>query len=302
MSVRVSQRRSPTATTVTLVAGLALLWPAGTPAVEEDVWGEARTVSKDQIVRAMRQEKDQEYDLTVTANGVRLQVGIVLDLVREAEGSNPERRPLRINHEDYYEAFLEVVGLLPEQAPVFIRAAHQNREDQIVDYRAERVVARVVKGGQPRYAMNVMAGWPAQSGTPSNYSYEDKRSEPHLRVTHDRTNFYRILDFVDLILYDDIRGIRGRATSGVLGFMFNLIGDGRAVQTRLAFSSDGVQISRTTAKKMITITQTVTVLPNGQAEKGVPKDRTDLRQIADRLDQPLEVEYKPVVLSGMPAR
>ncbi len=288
-------------TAALLIAWAVFAWdPRGLAG--QDGWGEARTVSKAQLVRAMRQEQEKKYDLTVTANGVRLQVGVVLDLIREAEGSNPDRRPLRINHEDYRDAFIEVVGLQPEEAPIFIQAAHQHREDQIVDYRADRVVARVTAGREPRYAMNVMAGWPAQPGAPSRYSYEDKRSEPQLRVTHDRTNFYRILDFGDLVLYDDIRGIRGRATSGVLGLMFRVIGDGRAVQSRLAFSPDGVQVARTTAKKLFTVTQTVTVFPDGRTEKGVPSDRPDLQEIAGRLEQPLEIEYQPVVLPGMPER
>ncbi len=296
---------------LSLLVAATLAWPLFSFAQTEEVWSSAqteevwqgvRTVTREQIARAMREQKNQGYDLRATSNGVRLQVGVILDLVREAARDDPERRPLRINHEDYYDAFLEVLELPPQDAPVFIRVAHQNKEDQLIDYRKERVIARVRSGGEQRAAINVQAGWPERPGAPSKYTYEDTRSQPRLRVTHDQVNSYRILDFGDMIVYDDIRGIRGRATSGVLGLLFSIIGDGRAVQTRLAFSSDGLQISRTTAQKILTITQTVTVYPDGRTEKDVPRDRPDLRRIAKRLEQPLDVAYLPPPSGFVPAR
>lgn len=285
-----------------ILAAAILGWPLSSSAQTAGAWQGIRTVTKEQIARAMRAQKSQGYGLTATSNGVRLQAGVILDLVREAAQSDPERRPLRINHEDYYDAFLEVLELSPRDAPAFIRKSHEYEEDQLVEYRKERVIARVRRGGEPRAAMTVLAGWPERPGARPHYTYRDTTSQPNVRVTHEQVNSYRILDFGDMIVYDDIRGVHGRATSGVLGLLFSIIGDGRAVQTRMAFSSDGLQVARTTAQKIITITQTVTVYPDGQVEPDVPSDRRDLRRIAERLEQPLEVDYLPAPSDFVPAR
>jgi hypothetical protein len=287
---------------LSVLAAAILVWPPWSVAQTAGAWQGIRTVTKEQIARAMRAQKSQGYDLTATSNGVRLQVGVILDLVREAAQSDPERHPLRVNHEDYYDAFLEVLELSPDEAPAFIRKAHEAREDQLIEYRKERVLARVRSGGEPRAAMTVLAGWPERPGARPHYTFTDTTSQPNVRVTHDQVNSYRILDFGDMIVYDDIRGIRGRATSGVLGFLFSIIGDGRAVQTRLAISADAIQVARTTAQKVLTITQTVTVHPDGQVEPDVPSDRPDLRRIAERLEQPLEVDYLPAPSDFVPAR
>jgi hypothetical protein len=293
-----------------LPAAAVLLWAAIALLPREAVLAEPsaaqvlsiRTVPRLDLQRAMQRQRDEGYDLTKTANGVRLQVGVVLELVRAAEATDPGRSPLRINHEDYYEAFLDVADLEPGEAPVFIRVAHEYGEDQVIDYRKERVVARVERGEQPIRAINVKAGWPDRPGAPEGYSYEDTESDPRLRVTHDQVNTYRILDFGDMVVYDDIQGIRGRATSGALGFLFRIIGDGRAVASRLAVSHDGIQVARTTASRFFSVTQTVTVYPGGRAEKGVPDDRPDLQRLARRLEEPLEVEYVPLRRDPMPGR
>jgi hypothetical protein len=124
-----------------------------------------------------------------------------------------------------------------------------------------------------------------------------------VEVTHQRINAYRILDFGDVIVYDDIHGITGKATSGVLGLVFKVLGKARAVQTRFTFSPDGLQISRTTAKKLLTLTQTVTIDPAGKVLKGLPDDRPDLKELENvlkRLD--VDFEYEPMDLSPIPDR
>ena len=258
-------------------------------------------VTHDELVRAMRRQAEAAYDLSATPNGVRLQVGVILELVRSAAQRDPERTPLRIDHRDWHQGFLEVTGLTPQTAPLFIRLAFDNREDQLVDYRRERVIARVVEGPEPRWAVNVKAGWPASPGAPAEYSYEDTTSDPHLRVIHERVNSYRILDFDDMIVYDDVHGIRGRATSGFLGFVFDVLGDGRAVRSRIAFAEDGLQVCRTTAKKALTLTKTVTVYPDGRVVPGVPKERDDLARISRRLERPSKIQYVPLDRSPLPA-
>jgi hypothetical protein len=108
---------------------------------------------------------------------------------------------------------------------------------------------------------------------------------------------YRLLDFGDWVAYDEIEGITGRPTSGALGFLFRVIGEGRIAQSRMAISKDGLQVSRATAKKaFMEVTTMVTVYPDGNMEKDVPAGLSDLLELERRLKQPLEIDY--VQLSG----
>ena len=108
---------------------------------------------------------------------------------------------------------------------------------------------------------------------------------------------YRLVDFGNWVVYDEIEGLTGRPTSGILGFLFRIIGEGRVLQTRMAISKDGLQINRAIAKKgFIKRIDTVTVYPDGKMEKDVPAGRPDLLELANRIKQPLEIDY--VKLSG----
>ena len=70
-----------------------------------------------------------------------------------------------------------------------------------------------------------------------------------MRVTNERVISYRLMDFGEMTVFDDIKGLRGRPTSGVLGFLFQLIGEGRVVENRMAISDDGIQVARARARK-----------------------------------------------------
>ena len=103
---------------------------------------------------------------------------------------------------------------------------------------------------------------------------------------------YRLLDFGDWAVYDEIEGITGRPMSGVLALLFQVIGEGHITHSRMAISEDGIQVSRATAEKaFMEVTTTVTVYPDGTMEKDVPADRSDLLELERRLKQPLEIDY-----------
>ena len=107
---------------------------------------------------------------------------------------------------------------------------------------------------------------------PSRYSYDDLASTPRLRVTVERAYRYRLLDLGDQVLFDEIQGLYGRPTSGLLGLLFTLIGEGRAVLSRMAFASDGTQVVVGQAKKAFLVrTATVTIQPDGTAEAACPR-------------------------------
>jgi hypothetical protein len=268
----------------------AVLWVGPSAGAAADA---ERVVSRHEILEAMRLSRG--YSLTATANGPRLQAEVVLHIIRESERTDPERRPLRFGHREWYEAFLERTGLAPEEAPIYVRRPFEVGQDLVVDYRRERVIDEVVKGPRPRIAANVRISWPEAPGTPDSYSYEDLLSDPHLKVTQKRLIRYRLVEYADRIWYAEVRGLHGRPTSGVLGLFFALLGEGRVVESRSAFSPDGLQVVRGRAHKLLfTRVGTVTVWPDGHAEPGIPEGRPDLRPLEQRLKEPLEIRFQPL--------
>ena len=146
-----------------------------------------------------------------------------------------------------------------------------------VDYRVDRVIREIVEAPTPELAVNVRIWWEYQPGKPDRYSYMDTLSTPHLKVTNQRVMTYRLLDFGNWVAYDEIKGLTGRPTSGILGFLFRIIGEGRILQTRMAISKDGLQFNRATARKgFIKRIVTATIYPDGKMEIDVPPGRPDL--------------------------
>lgn len=251
-----------------------------------------RVVSQEEILAAMRHS--QGYSLTATSNGARLQVEVVLRLIREAQASDPERRPLYIGHREWYEAFLERTGLPPEQVPIYVRLPYETGQDMVVDHRRERVIEEVVKGPRPRMVANMRIFWADVPGAPEQFSYDDRLSDPNLRVTQKRLIRYRLVDYGDRIWYAEIDGLHGRPTSGALGLLFKLIGEARVLQSRSAYSRDGLQVVRGWARKLfVTRVATVTVWPDGHARQGIPEGRPDLQVLERRLKEPLEIRFRP---------
>jgi hypothetical protein len=251
-----------------------------------------RVVPVERLLAAMGRVRG--YELTATANGPRLQADVLLDLVREAEAKDPERRPLFVGCREWYEAFLERTGLPPSMAPLYVRRPYEVGQDLVVDFRREAVVAAVLQGPSPRTAANVRISWPKAPGKPDQYSYDDALSRPSLRVTQRRLITYRLLDYGDRLWYAEVRGLHGRPTSGPLGVLFDLIGEARVEESRSAFHADGTQVARGRASKWgLEKTETVVVWPDGRAEKGVPAGRPDLLALERRLREPLAIRFQP---------
>ena len=248
-----------------------------------------RLVTRTEIMEAMRRQRALGYDVLATANGARFSAGVLLDLAKRAR----TQAPLLVNHHDYFEAFLQVNSLTRDKAPIFARVADEYGEDQFIDPRPEKVIRKIAEGQPPQLAVNIVSGW--HSGAKSEYEYDDLSSTPHLRVIHKRISSYRLLDFGDALLFDEVSGVLGRATDGLLGAMFRIIGNGTAARSFTAFAMDGVQVTRTTAKKgPITITETATVTLDGRGQKGLLPNRPDLAQLEERLKKPFSAQYVPL--------
>lgn len=252
--------------------------------------GAVHPVSRDVLVEAMRNE--QGYDVTVTSNGVRFQAGVLLYLARHALNQDSLDGPLLIDSGDYFHAYLERTGISEDDAPTFVRLPYAHGTFLLIEYRPDRVVKEVRRGATPELAMNVKAFWPDGPGVPTHYSYVDTLADPDLRVRHDRVTTFRLLAFDDMIVHDEIDGIHGRADSGVLGVIFDLIGQGHARHSRAAIAADSWQVVRATAQKgFIKIPQTVSVAPDGTAHMGIYQDRADLSALEKRLKRSLKIDY-----------
>ena len=111
-------------------------------------------------------------------------------------------------------------------------------------------------------------------------------------MTNGRVITYRLIDFGDCFFFDDITGLTGRPTTGVLGLLFKLLSEGRVVESGTAIATDGLQVTRGTAKKMFMgVTTTVTIHPDGKSDKDVDSARADLVQLDKRLQEGFEIDY-----------
>lgn len=247
-----------------------------------------RPVERDEILEAMR--RSVGYDLKATTNGARLQAEVILSLARAAASRDPERRPFLLGHGEWFSAYLERTGLTAEKVPLYVRLAYEHGQDVVVDYRAEEVLEATGRE-HPDLTANVVISWPPSG--PRRYSYEDALATPRLKVTNERVIRYRLVSLGDLVLYDEIEGLRGRPTTGLLGLLFDLIGEGHVVESRMIVTPDGLQIARARARKaFFEVASTVTVHPDGRTEKGLPPDRRDLLALESRLKTPLGLRYR----------
>lgn len=251
-----------------------------------------RVVSREEMLEAMT--ASQGYDPTATTNGARFQAEVLRRLALGESERRPDGPPLFLGHSNWFSAFLDRTGLTAEKAPTFIRLAYEHGQDIEMDYRRERVIESA-EGVRLDFAANVIVWWPEKPGGPKSYSYEDLLSTPHLKVTNRRVITYRLLDLEGMVVYGQIEGLRGRPTSGLLGFLFKIIGEGRVVESRMLISPDGLQISRARAEKgPFNVTQTVTVYPDGHMEKDLPPNRPDLVLFENRLKLPLKIRFRPL--------
>ena len=260
------------------------------PACADDVRPGYQVVSRAEIIEAMRQCSD--YDPTATTNGARFQADVVSYLARKAQARDPQGLPLFIGYENWFRAFMEVTARPEDAMPQYARLLYQYKQNIEVEYRRDRVIREIVEAPTPDLAVTVRIWWEDQPGKPDQYSYMDTLSTPNLSVTNQRVMSCRLLDFGNWVAFDEMEGFTGRPTSGILGFLFHIIGEARVLQSRMAISKDGLQISRVTARKgFLERIVTVIIYPDGKMEIDFPPDRPDLIELEKRISQPLEIEY-----------
>jgi len=169
--------------------------------------------------------------------------------------------------------------------------SHEYGQHTLLEFRRNRVIDATETSARPDRALAVRTWWPEGRDIEDSYEFEDTLSNPKLLVVNEQEIRYWLLDFGDQYMFDKIEGIRGRPTSGVLGVLFNLLGTGKILWSRMAISDDGWQVVRASAKKLISKTATVAIQPDGTGGD-VPDDRADLQAIAETLERELEVAYR----------
>ena len=263
-----------------------LLLPGSLAGVE----GSYNVVDQSEVLEAMRQHG--AYDLTAVTHGARFQAEVVFYLAQQARERDPDGLPLFIGYEEWFRSFLAVSGRTERTAPQFALLGYQHRQNMEVDYRLDRVIREVVEGPMPELAVNVRISWEDGPGSPDRYSYIDTLSTPHVRVTNQQVITYRLLDFGDWAVYDEIEGITVRVDSGVLALIFRVIGDGLITHSRMAIAKDGILVARTRVEKaFMGVTTTLTMHPDGTMEQDVPDGRADLLELERQLKQPMEIDY-----------
>lgn len=260
----------------------------------------ADTVTRQALGRAMRAARvapESDYSLLATTNSVRFQSAVLVRLIESALLTDPRGGTFFVPHDALWREFLLAAGLGPgeeHKAPIGRQLAYEYHQGIEVTYGPPGdIVKRVKQGPPPLIAANVRLEWPDRPDGIRKYSSIDTLSVPQLKVTNHQVQTFRFLVFKDMTVLDDIKGISGRPLSGLLGTIFKLIGEGNADFARFSISTDGLQILRTKASRMISKTVTGTIHPDGVAQNGVPDGRNDLTALEDRLKQPLEFEYFP---------
>lgn len=236
-----------------------------------------------------------DYDILATTNRARFTTELLLRLVREARERDRSGRPLYIDPQDWFFAYIETAGIGADEAPVPTALGHEHGQRVLIEYRPGRVVRRVREGPIPRLAANVRAWWPEDEHPADRYSFTDTTSTPKLKVTTHREISYRLLEFDDMVVVDRLDGVTGRPLTGFLGALFDVIGEGSLKESRFTVTEDGLQVIRARSKKIVSVSATVVVQPDGKATKGVPDGRPDLEAAEGRLMRDLEVEYVPYV-------
>ncbi len=286
--------RHVTGCSLALIAALVLHVPAVAQTCS------VRHVPRDELVRAMSMHG--EYDILATTNRGRFTAGLLLRLARWAKERDPQGGPLYITPENWFFSYIQVAGVSMLEAPRPALLGLEHGQRVLVEYRDDRVISQVHEGPQPRLAVNIRAWWPEGPASPSSFSFTDTTAVPKLKATSHREITYRLLEFDEMIVLDQIEGLSGRPVSGLVGTLFAVIGEGSLKHSRIAVADDGLQLVRGRAKKIFSISTTVTVEPDGRGEKGIPAERPDLAELETKLKSPLKIEYVPYAWELQPSR
>ena len=246
-------------------------------------------VSREEILQAM--SAHGAYSLTSTTTSMRFGAEALLAIARRRQREAPGDTRFLIRQDDWFVAHRETAGVTYAEMSEAARAGFEHHQDALVDY-GPRVVDRVLEGPAPVMALDVTIFWSDSGHAPSQFHYKDTLSVPRVDVYDHRVIRFKLLEYEDMLVFDQVDGISVRP-NGFLSAVFAVLGKPDLKQTRLAVSADQWQVVRGQVKVFpgISKTGTATIEPGGRGHEGVPRDRPDLRALKERLAQPLKLRY-----------
>ncbi|MBN2280262.1 MAG: hypothetical protein JXQ65_06765 [Candidatus Marinimicrobia bacterium] len=249
-----------------------------------------KIISYDEILAAMKTQTG--YNVIATTNVARFQGSVLINIAKSSLQEDPNQKLLYVDSQVWYQAYKEYTGFSDQEMPEYSIYAVKYRQDQLLDLRHDKVIKNITGNQHPQLAMNAVVGW--KEG-PEFYSFNDTLSNPTLKVRNSRRITYRILDFGPMFMYDEMQGLAGQPTSGILGWIFQFIGEGHVIWSKLAITPTNEEVVRARAKKGIfEIESTLTIFHDGTTEKNLPKGRKDLEYYEKLVTEPLSIEYYPM--------
>jgi hypothetical protein len=246
-------------------------------------------VSRQEMLQAM--SSHGAYSLTSTTTSTRFGAEALLTIVRRRQHEAPGSTELFIDHSDWFAAHLETAGVTYAEMSAAARAGFEHHQDALINY-GPQVVEQVLDGPVPLMAIDVMIFWPDSGGAPSQFTYKDTLSDPRLDMYDHRVIRFKLLEYDDMLLFDQVTGISVRPI-GFLSGLFAVLGNPDLKQTRISVSPDQWQVVRAQVKVFagITKTGTATIEPGGRGHERVPADRTDLSALAERMKRSFKLRY-----------
>jgi hypothetical protein len=274
-----------------MVVALLLAQALGTnpPTLTAQVCAEPDRVSRAEILQAMSAHGD--YSITSTTTSMRFGAEALLAMVRRRRQETPESTRFFVDQSDWFAAHLETAGVTYAEMSAAARAGFEHHQDALVEY-GPGVVDEVLEGPAPILALDVTIFWPDSAGAPSEFSYRDSLSIPRMDVYDNRVIRFKLLEYDDMLVFDEVTGISVRPL-GFLSAVFALLGKPDVKQTRIAVSADQWQVVRGHLRVFpgISKTGTAAIEPDGRGHEGLPPDRADLRALKVLLRRPLELRY-----------
>jgi hypothetical protein len=233
------------------------------------------------------------YNLTATTTSMRFGTEALLKLVHRRLQDSPGVTRLYIDQSDWFTAHRETAGVTYGEMSEAARSGFEHHQDVVVDFRPG-LVAKVLEGPAPTLALDVTISWPDSGHAPSSFTYRDTLSVPRVEVHDSRVIHFELVEYPDMVLYDDIDGISVKPL-GFLSAVFALVGKPDLKQSRVAVSPDQWQVIRGRVKIFPGIAKTANafIAPSGRGHEHVPAGRPDLQELEQRLEQPLRLKYRP---------
>jgi hypothetical protein len=269
---------------------LAQAAAVGAPGHSAGICPEPYQVSREELLQAMRGHG--AYSLTSTTTSMRFGAEALLALARRRLREAPGNTRFLVRQDDWFAAHRETAGVTYAEMSASARAGFEHHQDALVEF-GPGVVDKVLDGPVPVMALDVTIFWPDSGKSPSEFHYKDTLSVPRVDVYDHRVIRFKLLEYEDMLLFDQVDGISVRP-NGFLSAVFTVLGRPDLKQTRLAVSADQWQVVRGQVKLFPGISKTgmATIEPGGRGHEGVPRDRPDLQALATRLKRPLKIRYR----------